>query len=93
MPSGSSSTTCTSEPIGGGRGVTKNEAEGLKWLRKAADQKYVPAYVSVGYCYEAGRGVAKNEAEAVSWYRKAAEQGDAAGQSNLGLAYENGRWL
>ena len=69
----------------GERGMTKDEAEAAKWLRKAAEQNVAVAQYNLGVSYENGRGVAKDEVEAVKWYRKAAEQNHAAAQYNLGL--------
>ena len=74
-----------------GYGVPKDEAEAVKWYRKAADQGYANAQSNLGIMYLLGRGVAKDESEAVKWYRKAADQGDASAQYNLGLMYANGR--
>ena len=67
-----------------GQGVAKDEAEAVKWYRKAAEQNDAEAQYNLGICYANGQGVAKDEAEAVKWYRKAAEQNDAAAQCNLG---------
>lgn len=39
----------------GGKGVKKNEAESLKWLRKAADQGYAPAQYNLGTRYLTAR--------------------------------------
>jgi tetratricopeptide (TPR) repeat protein len=57
--------------IGGG-GVEKDEAEALRWYRKAAEQGHARAQWDLGYIYEHGDlGVARDEAEARLWYRKA----------------------
>ena len=74
-----------------GSGRAKNEAEAVKWYRKAAKQGDAVAQYNLGWRYANGRGVAKDEAEAVKWYHRAAEQGDANAQNNLGLRYEKGR--
>jgi TPR repeat protein len=71
--------------------VGKNEAEAVKWYRKAAEQGDAGAQLNLGVCYENGTGVAKDEAEAIKWYRLAAEQGCAGAQYNLGLYYGNGQ--
>jgi TPR repeat protein len=38
-----------------GAGLTKDEGEALKWYRKAADQGYADAQLSLGARYFAGR--------------------------------------
>ena len=70
-----------------GEGVPENDAEAVKWYRKAADQGNADAQLILGYMYEQGKGVPENDAEAVKWYRKAAEQGSERGQTKLGLIY------
>ena len=75
----------------GSLGVAKDEAEAVKWFRKAAEQGSADAQCNLGFCYAKGDGVAKDEAEAVKWFRKAAEQGDAQAQCNLGAAYYSGQ--
>ena len=57
-----------------GRGVPEDDAEAVKWYRKAAEQGYALAHCSLGYMHEVGDGVAKDATEAAKWYRKAAEQ-------------------
>ena len=74
-----------------GRGVAANDAEAVKWFRKAAEQGNASAQSNLGLMYANGRGVAANDAEAVKWYRKAVTQGHASAQSNLGVMYANGR--
>jgi len=73
-----------------GNGVVKDEAEAVKWYRKAAEQGYAKAQFNLGFMYANGNGVVKDEAEAVRWFRKAAEQGYAKAQFNLGFMYANG---
>ncbi len=74
-----------------GWGVPKDDSDGLRWARSAADQGNSRGQNTLGYAYFNGIGVAKDEVEAVKWYRKAAEQGNARGQSNLGHAYFIGK--
>ena len=57
-----------------GEGVVKNEAEAVKWFRKAAEQGNADAQTFLADCYLFGRGVAKDEAEALTWFRRAAKQ-------------------
>ena len=75
---------------GNGWGVPKNDAEGVKWYRLAAEQGYDAAQNNLGNMYSDGRGVPQNDAEAVKWYRLAAVQGLASAQYNLGFNYANG---
>jgi len=67
-----------------------NEAEAVKWYRKAAEQGNAKAQVNLGVMYYEGKGVTQDYQEAVKWYRKAAEQGLAGAQYNLGNGYYNG---
>ncbi len=67
-----------------GTGVPKDEAEAVRWYRRAADQGNALAQRNLGWMYERGRGVPKDEAEAVRWYRMAADQGLATAQTDLG---------
>ncbi len=71
--------------------VDRDEKEGLKWARLAADQGYAPAQWLLGDIYAEGIGVEKDEKEAVKWYRKAADQGLAVTQCNLGVRYLAGQ--
>jgi len=76
-----------------GQGVTRNDAEAVKWYAKSAGQGHAGAQIDLGFMYFNGRGVAQNDAEAVKWYKKAAEQGNAVAQYNLGFMYANGRGI
>jgi TPR repeat protein len=58
-----------------GQGIPKDDAEAIKWYRKAADQGYAEAQTYLGTMYQDGQGVPKDDVEAVKWYRKAADQG------------------
>ena len=77
----------------GDNGVTKDDAEAATWYRKAAEQGYAKAQLTLGYMLAEGLGVAKNDAEAVSWYRKAAGRGDVHAQYYLGLMIYSGRGM
>ena len=72
-------------------GVAEDEAEAVKWFRKAAEQNYADAQCILGVGYTFGQGVAKDDVEAVKWFRKAAEQNLARAQFNLGTCYTFGR--
>lgn len=72
-------------------GLTKDEAEAVRWYRRAADGGYAASMYNLGVSYANGQGVAVDEAEAARWYRKAAEAGDEDGMYSLGLLYANGQ--
>ena len=63
-----------------GEGVAQDDAEAVKWYRKAAEQDSAEAQNNLGTMYVQGQGVAQDEVEAVKWYRKAAEQGIRQGR-------------
>ena len=73
-----------------GRVAPKNDAEALKWYRRAADQGFTEAQYTLGNVYEDGTGVMQDYAEAMRWYRMAAAQGHAGAQNNLGRLYADG---
>jgi hypothetical protein len=73
-----------------GTGVTKDQAEAVRWWRKLAEKGDAAAQDNLGYAYLDGEGVAKDHVEAARWWRKAAEQGWADAQYNLGIAFNNG---
>lgn len=73
-----------------GRGVPKDEKEGVKWFRRAAHQENEKAIAALGFAYIIGRGVTKDECEAFKYIRKAAEMGDTIAQFNLGSFYHEG---
>jgi hypothetical protein len=74
-------------------GVTRDEAEAMKWYQKAAAQGNTDAGVSIGEMYHEGKGVKKDLAEALTWYRKAAEQGGTAAAITLSEMYNGGDGL
>ena len=75
-----------------GTGVGKDEAEAVKWFRKAAEQGNASAQIFLADCYLFGRGVARDEAEALVWFRRAAKQDgyDAETAKNYLKAVEDG---
>ena len=66
-----------------GLGVTEDDAEAVKWYRKAADQGHASAQYNLGLMYQYGKGVPENKSEALKWYRKAAAQGHEKAQNKL----------
>ncbi|MFO7642063.1 MAG: serine/threonine-protein kinase, partial [Candidatus Competibacteraceae bacterium] len=73
------------------RGVAQDDAEAVRWYRRAAEQGDAEAQANLGWMYLQGRGVAQDHAEAVRWYRQAAEQGFSKAQFNLGWMYAEDR--
>ena len=73
-----------------GEGVAEDQAEAVKWFRKAAEKGHPESQGMLGLCYFKGEGVAVNYAEAVKWFRKAAEKGRPESQTMLGMCYLNG---
>lgn len=71
-----------------GWGITKDEAEAVKWFRKAAEQGLAKAQYDLGFCYYNGFGITEDKAEGVKWFRKAAEQGYEFAYFSLGLCHQ-----
>ena len=73
-----------------GRGVAQDDAEAMRWYRKAADQGNAERSTTSACCTRRP-GVAKDDAEAMSWFRKAADQGNAAARPDSACMYADGR--
>ena len=81
-----------------GYDVPQDQAEAVKWYRKAVERGDGGAQWALGGMYALGEGVDKDQAEAVKWYReaaeqyrKAAEQGDPHAQFSLSFCYRDGK--
>ena len=79
-----------------GRGVPKDNAEALKWLRQAGEHENVIAQADLGELYLRGKEVPQDKAESAKWYkraairyREAAERGDTDAQFSYGQMQEN----
>ena len=59
-----------------GDGVPENDAEAVKWFRKAADQGDAKAQVDLGLMYAEGNGVPQDSIRAYVWWSIAQKQGD-----------------
>jgi TPR repeat protein len=68
-----------------GDGVAADDAEAVKWFRKAADQDDAEGERYLAEMYVQGRGVRADNAEAAKWLRLAAAQGDARSEHNLAV--------
>lgn len=74
-------------------GIVRDDAEAVKWYRKAAEQGHIEAQNRLGIMYRDGRGVTQDYTEAVKCFLKAAEQGNAEAQFNLAEAYYHGNGI
>ena len=66
-----------------GRGVSRDDAEAVRWYRRAAGQGNALGQSNLGWMYENGRGVHRDRVEAVRWYTRAADQDDSWAQDQL----------
>lgn len=73
-----------------GDGAAKNYVEGLKWVRKSAEQDYAEAEWYLGNSYFGGRGLDRDYDLAFQWVQKAAKQGIVDAEATLGVCYEFG---
>ena len=69
--------------------IEQNEAEALKWYKKAAEQGNPAGMENLAISYEYGGKVPKDYSEALKWHLKAAEKGYVSAQYNLGEIYYN----
>ena len=58
---------------GKGAGVSKDDAEAVKWYRKVAEQNDVRGQSMLGVMYTNARGVTRDYDEAMKWFRRAAD--------------------
>ena len=66
-----------------GMGVPENDAEAVKWYRKAADQGDADAQFNLGVMYDNGIGVPENSIRAYVWWSMAKTQGNTKASHNL----------
>ena len=67
----------------GGKGITQDYKEAVKWFTKSVEQGDAMAQGLLGFCYLEGKGVTQDYKEAVKWFTKAAEQGNADAKEEL----------
>ena len=74
-----------------GKQKDKEIAKGMELVSKAADQGYIDAIYTMGYCYETGRNVdSVDHYKAVSYFKQLADNDVPSGQFKMGLYYELG---
>ena len=59
-----------------GMGVPQNDAEAVKWYRRAAEQGITQAQTLLGTMYYGGEGIPENYVKACMWWLLAKAQGD-----------------
>ncbi len=74
-----------------GKQKEQDIAKGMELISRAAEEGYVDAIYTMGYCYETGRNVdTVNHEKAITYFRELADNDIAAGQFKMGLYYELG---
>jgi len=71
-----------------GYGVPQNDAEAVKWYRKAAERGFAQAQYNLGVMYYFGEGVSVNNVKAYMWWLLAEAQGDEGAAGNLDIIKE-----
>ena len=75
-----------------GLGVTANNEESLRWLKRSADLGYVPAIYEMAYMYDkGGMGLQQDIAKAKRMYEMAAAGGQVEALLALGAMCQEGR--
>ncbi len=62
-----------------GLGTARDEAEALRWIRRAAERDYPLAQYVLGVAYEEGQGVPQDFVQAQFWFNLATDKLDAEG--------------
>ena len=70
-----------------GQGVSKDMAEAVRWMRRAAKNGDPNAQFNMAVCYTKGDGVRHSLEKAVEWYKRGAENGHYPSQGRLGHMY------
>ena len=69
-----------------GDGIAQDNAEAVKWFRRAAEQGLPEAQSVLGLMYAGGKGVPQDEVEALVWFNLAARAGDPEAIKNREIA-------
>ena len=64
-------------------GLTRDDAEALRWIRQAVEKRETHGLYLLGWMHEQGRGVPKDVGEAIKRYREASVAGSAAASNRL----------
>ena len=68
-----------------GEGVHEDDAEAVKWYRKAAEQGYAMAQFNLGLMYYNGYGVPQDNVLAYMWWNLSAARGHEVAKKNKGI--------
>lgn len=74
-----------------GRGVSRDWAQGERWLRRAADRGYAPAQTNLAMLLANEQNPKADAGEALMWASKAANAGYGPARAQLGMMYATGR--
>jgi hypothetical protein len=74
-----------------GKGVPKDVALAIYWLKEAAKQEHAAAQSLLGAIYLVGKDAPQNLVKAAQWFQKAARLGLADAQYLLGIMYYEGK--
>lgn len=77
--------------LGNGYDVAKSDAEGITWLKHAAELGLKEAQYQLSLMYADGYGVEQCDKKAIVWHKRLASQGDIRAQHRLGLIHLQGR--
>jgi len=69
------------------------QAEGLTWLKVAANAGHKPAMEHLATALKTGKGGETNPKQAIEWLQKGASLGNADCQAELGSAYMSGEFI
>eukprot|EP00727_Mastigamoeba_balamuthi_P007749 m51a1_g3595 hypothetical protein (598) ;mRNA; r:1176176-1179089 len=80
------------DPEGPAGALEARQAEGVAWIRRAAEQGDAQALERLGDLYWFGDGGLRADLEAaLAWYRRAAAAGSAVAKCSVAYAYETGQ--
>ena len=77
----------------GGKGVTQDYGEAMKWYKIADEKGNIYAPENIGILYYNGNGVTQSYEEALKWYKKAADRGNASAMNRIGVLYYDGKGI
>jgi len=74
-----------------GKGTKIDHEEAFFWYLKAAEAKFIQAYLSLALCYARGAGIDKNFQKAAQWFKISAKEKNPHAMYYLGNCYRHGR--